>query len=112
MNEYLYLIRPTRLEMLIDSTPEEDAIVGQHFMWLKQLAEQGTVLLAGRTLNTDATTFGIVIFRAESDAAAHELMRDDPAVRQAVMRAELYPYPVALLSEAYPRPAARAGTGS
>jgi uncharacterized protein YciI len=109
MNEYLYLIRPTRLEMLIESTPEEDPIVGQHFLWLKQLAEQGAVLLAGRTLNTDATTFGIVIFRAESDAAAQELMHDDPAVRQRVMRAELYPYRVALLSETYRRRLSAAG---
>lgn len=104
MSEFLYKIQPTRTAMLVESTPEEDRIVGEHFAWLKGHVESGTVLLAGRTLNTDDSSFGIVIFRAESEAAARRLAAGDPAVRQGVMRSELYPYRVALLSDTYPRP--------
>ncbi|MFH1844318.1 MAG: hypothetical protein ABIF77_14035, partial [bacterium] len=41
-------------------------------------------------------SLGIVIFRAESETAAHEIMQNDPAVAAGVMLAELVPYRVAL----------------
>lgn len=99
MKEYLYTIRPARLEMLTESsTPEEDTILAQHFAYLKELAEAGVVILAGRTQTTHESTFGIVIFRAESEAAAQQVMNNDPAVKKGVMRSELYPYRVAVMS--------------
>jgi uncharacterized protein YciI len=101
MPQYLYRIQPTRPAMLTDgATPEEDAIVSQHFNYLKDLMAQGVVILAGRTLNTDETTFGIIIFNAASDAAAQHIVDGDPAVRQGVMRATLFPYRVALIQQA------------
>jgi len=84
------------------STPEEDEIVSQHFYWLKENSDKGIVLLAGRTQNTDPSSFGIVIFRAESDQAAQEFAAQDPAVIGGVFSCELYPYRVALLSQTYP----------
>lgn len=96
---FLYRIQPTRPEMLSEGpTDQEAAIVGDHFNYLKGLNEQGIVLLAGRTLNTDPSSFGIVILRADSEAAAREIMTNDPAVRNGVMRAELFPYRIALSS--------------
>ncbi len=59
----------------------------------------GVVILAGRTLNTDESSFGIVIFQAESEKAARQVVNNDPAVRQRVMRAELYPYRIALMAQ-------------
>jgi hypothetical protein len=53
------------------------------------------VILAGRTLTTDERGLGIVIFRAPSADAARAIMEGDPAVRQGVMRAELFPFRVA-----------------
>jgi len=95
--QYLYKIQPTRPEMLTEGpTAEEQRAVSEHFQYLKGLTEAGVVLLAGRTLNTDSTSFGIVIFRASSDEEARGIMNADPAVRQGVMRAELYPYSIAL----------------
>ena len=100
MNQYLYKIQPTRPEMLIDgATPEEDAAVDAHFSYLQDLTRRGVVLLAGRTLNTDPSAFGIVIFQAESDQHARDIMQADPAVCAGVMRAELFPYRVALMAE-------------
>ncbi|HEX2620766.1 MAG TPA: YciI family protein [Phototrophicaceae bacterium] len=99
MPQYLYRIQPTRMDMLIQSTPDEDRIVGEHFQQLKRLTEDGVVILAGRTLNTDDSTFGIVIFNAEDDESARTIMDDDPAVSQGVMKAELFPYRVGLIAE-------------
>lgn len=97
---FLYRIQAVRPEMVsAGATPEESEIVAQHFSYLQHLTETGVVLLAGRTLNTDYSTFGIVIFRAASEAAAREVVASDPAVRQRVMRAELYPYRIALLGD-------------
>ena len=97
-SQFLYRIQPTRPAMLTEGpTPEEDAIVGQHFAYLQGLMAQGTLMLAGRTLNTDPSSFGIVIFFAGSEAEARAIMENDPAVRQGVMRAELFPYRIALL---------------
>jgi len=98
MSEYLYKVQPTRPQMLTEGLrPEEDRAVGAHFEYLRDLTQRGVVLLAGRTQNTDATSFGIVIFRAASLESAREVMNGDPAVRAGVFRAELYPYSIALV---------------
>lgn len=55
------------------------------------MTEEGAVLLAGRALNTDPSSFGIVILEAESEEAARELVQNDPAVKASVFRAELFP---------------------
>ncbi len=79
------------------STETESQIVSDHFSYLKDLVERGAVILAGRTQNNDYSSFGIIIFRAESEDRAREIVRNDPAVKNNVMRAELYPYRIALL---------------
>ena len=100
VTHYLYRIQPSRLEMLTHGpTAEEAEIVAQHFTYLQQLTDRGVVVLAGRTLTTDESSFGIVIFRADSEAAAREVMEHDPAVQHHVMRAELYPYRIALMAK-------------
>ena len=103
MPQFLYRIQPTRVGMLTEGPSEQESrIVGEHFNYLKELTDAGTVLMAGRTLNADERTFGIVVFIAESEANAEELVRNDPAVRHGVMRAELFPYSVALWSRTGP----------
>jgi uncharacterized protein YciI len=100
MPQYLYRIQPTRLAMLTDGgTPEEQATVGRHFAYLQQLMADGVLILAGRTLNADESTFGIAIFNAADDNAAQQILRDDPAIQGGVMRGEIFPYRVALIAE-------------
>ena len=95
---YLYRIQPERAEMLTaGATEQEDKAVARHFEYLQHLTRSGVVLLAGRTLNTDSASFGIVIFRAGSEQAARSIMLADPAVRQGVFRAEIFPFRIALL---------------
>jgi uncharacterized protein YciI len=88
--------------MLTDGpTDEERRIVSEHFAYLEKLLAAGTLILVGRTTNSDDRTFGIAIFQAESDDAARAIMNSDPAVRHGVMRAELFPYRVALFNNTY-----------
>jgi uncharacterized protein YciI len=79
------------------ATPEEEEIVGRHFAYLKDLTEKGVMILMGRTQNNDESTFGIAIFEAEDEAAARTIMEHDPAVKNGIMTATLYPYKVALM---------------
>ena len=60
------------------------------------ITDEGVVILVGRTQTDEYSTFGIVIFEAESEAAARRVVENDPAVHEKVMRAELYPYKIAL----------------
>jgi uncharacterized protein len=98
-SEYLYRIQPTRPAMLVDGpTPDESRIISEHFAYLESLTEAGVVILAGRTLNTDPSSFGIVIFRADSPERAITVMANDPAVQKGVMQATLFPYRIALMA--------------
>ncbi len=98
MPQFLYRVRPARPGFLSAPTADETAIVGEHFRYLEELTRQAVVLLAGRTLNEDASTFGIVLFQASSEGDAALIMRRDPAVRAGVFSAELFPYRIALAS--------------
>ncbi len=98
--QFLYILRPTRLEMLtIGPTVEEQAIVSQHFAYLQDLTQKGVAILVGRTQTADEDTVGIVVFKASSEEAARELMENDPTVKRGVMQATLYPFRVALMTE-------------
>jgi uncharacterized protein YciI len=93
MQEYLYLTHPFREGFFEQPTPEEDSIMEEHFQYLKQATEAGTVLLAGPCLDN---TFGIVVFLAKNDEAAHTFMFNDPSVLKNVMMAELHPLRISL----------------
>jgi uncharacterized protein YciI len=97
---FLYKIQVVRPEMITAGpTAEEEVIVGEHFSYLERLTQEGVVLLAGRTLNKDYSTFGIIIFHASSEQAARQIVENDPAVKNRIMRAELYPYRIALIGD-------------
>jgi uncharacterized protein len=100
VRQFLYTVRPTRLQMLTEGpTTDEASAVKRHLEYLQGLAEAGVVLLAGRTQTADERTFGLVVFRAESEEAARRIVDGDPAVAHGVMKAELYPYRVAVLGK-------------
>ncbi len=96
--QYLYKLRPVDRLLTADSwTDEDNAIVEEHFKRLVELEAAGVLILAGRTLNEGDSQFGIVIFAAESEASARQIMESDPAVVKGIMTAELFPYRVALI---------------
>jgi uncharacterized protein YciI len=101
MNQYLYRIQPTRMEMLSEGpTPRESELVSQHFQYLQGLMAQGNPILAGRTQTTDDPDgMGIIVLKAESDEVAQTIVDSDPAVANGVFRAKLFPYRVALIAQ-------------
>src|SRR5439155_7732983 len=95
--QYTYIIQPTRPAMLVEGlTPQEAEIRAQHFAYPQHLTAQGVMILVGRTLTTDQDTFGIAIFKANSDEEALAVMNNDPAVSRGLMHAKVFPFRVVL----------------
>ncbi len=100
VSQYIYRIQPTRRDMLATGpTEREQEIISSHFDYLKNLCDLGRLVLAGRTLTTSEQGFGIAILNVNSEESAREIMANDPAVKLGVMRAELFPFRVALLTK-------------
>jgi uncharacterized protein YciI len=93
MLEYTYLIHPFRDGFFDNPTPEEKAIMGEHYAYLQEAAEAGIVLLAGPCTDD---TFGLVIFHAENDETANSFMFADPSVKKNIMAAELHPLHISI----------------
>jgi uncharacterized protein len=93
MPEFIYLIHPFRQELAFHPTPEEEAILDEHLAYLQQAAEQGSLVLAGPSLDG---IFGVAIFRAKDEQAAEQFMFNDPAVKDGLMVAELHPFRVSV----------------
>lgn len=77
---------------------QEMATVGEHFNRLVKLKDAGIVVLAGRTNyeTNNPDMMGLVIFSAQDDAAALQLMMEDPAVKASIMLAKVHPYGIAV----------------
>lgn len=77
---------------------ETNKIISTHFNYLKQLKEDGQIILVGKTdYGVDnPLNFGIVIFHAQDRESAEILMNNDPAIRNKIMTAELHPFSHAL----------------
>jgi uncharacterized protein YciI len=100
MQQFLILLKPTRLEMITKGpTQRESQVIDEHFAYLEKLTEQGVMILVGRTQNNDANTFGIAILQAGSESEARAVMEQDPVIINQVMKAELYPYKIALVGK-------------
>ena len=96
--QFLYRVQLNRAEVRKNGpTPEEATILTAHVQYLKNLTREGVTILAARTLNEDETSFGIVIFRAASEEAARDIMNNDPAVKNGLLRATLFPCRVVLM---------------
>lgn len=97
MEKLQFLYQLKLIPSLLDEaswTDKENSIVQHHFEVLQKLQEEGKLLLAGRTLNNDP--MGIVILEVDTEEEAVELMNNDPAVKEGIMEAQLFPYRVAL----------------
>jgi len=98
--EFLYTLKLNpRLHGNNSWAEQDEQIVREHFQKLKDLTEQGIVILAGRTTREDSTDFGIVILETQSQEDAKQIMEEDPAVVHGIMTAELFPFGVALLKD-------------
>lgn len=94
LQHFIYIVKPVREGFASSSTDDENRIIGEHFNYLKNLLEKKTLILAGPETNAK---FGIIVFEAESEDKAREIMNNDPAVAGKVFTAELFPFRVSLL---------------
>jgi len=77
-------------------TKEDGESVGRHFQRLKDATAAGTVVFAGRTMESGDKTFGIVVFEAASADAATAFADGDPAVVDGVMTVDVHPFALVL----------------
>lgn len=100
VEQFLYKLKliPELLDE-VNWTEKENQLVIEHFQTLQSLLQENKLIMAGRTMNMDETTFGIVILQVENEEAARTIMENDPTVKGGVMTAELFPYRVALYNE-------------
>lgn len=92
-SHYVYVFDPIRPELITDPdswTKEDEQIGERHASYLKQAAEDGTVLLAGRSL--DGIGPAVVIIETETEIEARRFMEADPFVAEGLMRASLHPF--------------------
>lgn len=88
-------------ELLVEEnwTDKENSMVYEHFKVLQGLLKENKLIMAGKTDNLDASTFGLVILQVDSEEIARTIMENDPTVKGGIMTAELHPYSVALYNE-------------
>ncbi|MFB5192472.1 YciI family protein [Alicyclobacillus fastidiosus] len=94
MEEFVYLIRPTRENFIESMTQKEKEIMDNHFEYLAGLLSEKKLILAGPCLDG---AFGIVVIQAESMETARNIMKNDPSIHEGIMSSELHPYRVSLL---------------
>ena len=94
---FIYRLRAVRPDMLSAGlTEHETAIMEAHGEYLDRLAAHEIVKLAGRTIIDDEQAFGIVVLETDSELHARRIMNEDPAVANGVLRAELFPFRIAV----------------
>ena len=95
MAEWIYFIHAPREDFAVTMTDEEQEVWGVHFERLQRLLAEGTLVLAGPTL--DRLNTGIAVIEAEDEATARRLMEEDPAIASGIATGELRGFSVALL---------------
>jgi uncharacterized protein YciI len=95
--QFIYILRLVpRLHSDAAWTKEDRMVLDRHFTRFKLAIEKSELILAGRTMEPGDKTFGIAIFEAADEAAAHAFMESDPAVVAGLMTAELHPFAMVL----------------
>jgi uncharacterized protein YciI len=96
----MYTLKPNRLAITLEGPTEAEApIVARHWAHLQELAARKTLIFAGRTLVTTEDCFASAVIRANSESEARSIMEGDPAIKEGLMRGQLFRYQVLLMGE-------------
>ncbi|MDD1669144.1 MAG: YciI family protein [Methanomicrobiales archaeon] len=93
--EFIETLRPKRENFIATMTPEEKAVMGEHFAYNRRLFEEGKILFGGAA--TDGA-IGIICLRVGSEREAREIFENDPAVKEGIGYPELHPFRVGYLA--------------
>ena len=91
--EFISTLRPKRPDFLATMTLDEQAIMGQHMAYTKQLFDQGKIVLGGAA--TDGA-IGVIVWRVDSAEEMQRLYDNDPAVKAGIGYPELHPFRIGL----------------
>lgn len=95
MQHYLYLLHPTRPDLLQGALNDHEAeCISRHTCYVDDLCLAGKVTLFGRTTGQDGPGFGMVLVLTGIEAEARAIMQADPLVSGGLMRAQLVPFRV------------------
>ena len=95
MPEWIYFLHPPRDDFAATMTDAEQAAWAEHFARLQRLLADGQLILAGPTLGHINT--GVCVFEAPDEAAARQVMAEDPVIQGGFARGELRPFRLSLL---------------
>ncbi len=95
MPEWIYFLHPPRDDFAATITDAEQAVWVEHFARLQGLLADGQLILAGPTLGRINT--GVCVFEAPDEAAAQQVMAEDPVIQGGFASGELRPFRVSLL---------------
>lgn len=96
---YLVELHGTRAGWPDNMTADEERVLGEHYVYLKNLTAQGIVRLAGPVWGK----FGLIILKVYSEAEARDIMDKEPSVVQKVHTYELAPMVASLMADFTPR---------
>lgn len=91
----------TRPNWPADMTPEEEAVMEEHYTYLVNLMNQGKMLLAGPVMNP---VFGLVVLEVADEAEAKAIMDKEPSVVSGVHTYDMQPMVASLVHMRYKRP--------
>jgi uncharacterized protein YciI len=95
--ELLYFVgqaRPKRENFIQSMTPEEQAIFAQHFAYCEKLHSEDKLLLSGACSDG---AFGMVMYKAETEAEARSMFENDPLVQSGITDTEFHPFKIVRL---------------
>ncbi|HCA41933.1 MAG TPA: hypothetical protein DEP28_01625 [Bacteroidetes bacterium] len=95
MATYLYKIQPVKENFNETGTQEDFKIMGEHFVYLKDLMQKGILFFAGPCLDA---SMGLALFSAGSLEEAEKILNDDPAVKKGVVKGEVKEYRISIIN--------------
>ncbi len=102
MNTYIYkLILVDRLFTRENWTKPDEDIIMRHVAHLRQLLQDGRLVIAGKTAELSPDTYGIVICTASDYAEAQKIINSDPGVDEGIMTGYLQEYSVAFFNKEF-----------
>lgn len=87
-------LKGTRESWPDDMTPSEEAVMGEHFVYLQSLMYDRKVLLAGPSMELKA---GVVVLQVADEQEARSIMDNDPSVLAGLHTYNLYDFRASLL---------------
>lgn len=82
------------MDLVKSPTADEQKILGEHAAYLKKLMADGKLLVGGPSI-TENDALGIAIVEAPDEAAARELLENDPSVKGNVFKGDVRPFRLA-----------------